>query len=111
MCDCILNSKLLFSDDLKINCSINNVDDCTFFSLTLILGNDFLMLVGTIISCLRKTVNINFDYKLCNDLIVYVYIPYNLRYCQRGLINNKRIVVVVVVVCAPLTSYPAHIYI
>jgi hypothetical protein len=78
ICDSVFNSKyLLFVNDLKIHCSINNVHDCKLLQSDIdsvqnwCFENGMVLNVGktTIISFKHKTVSINFNYILSNNLI------------------------------------------
>jgi hypothetical protein len=74
--DSISNSNyLLFADDLKINRSIRNVDDCKRLQHDIdsvknwCLGNGMKLNLDKTISFTRKTNNIYMNYKLCNNLV------------------------------------------
>jgi hypothetical protein len=78
ICDAIHNSQcLLFADDLKIYRSISNVDDCKLLlhdinsvqNWCLNSGMKLNLSKTTIISFIRKTNSIYFNYKLCNNLV------------------------------------------
>jgi hypothetical protein len=78
ICNTILNSRyLLFSDDLTIYRTITNVDDCKVLQHDINSVHNWCLVNGmkinisktTIIYFTRKTNNIGFNYKLCNNLV------------------------------------------
>jgi hypothetical protein len=78
ICNTILNSRyILFADDLMIYRTITNVDDCKVLQHDINSVHNWCLVNGmkintgktTIISFTRKTNNIVFNYKLCNNLV------------------------------------------
>jgi hypothetical protein len=79
ICDLIFKSKyILFADDIKTYHSISKVNDCELLQSDIdsvqswCFENDIILNVGktTVISFTRKSVSIDFNYKLCNNLIL-----------------------------------------